>query len=279
MTSIPNGRRILSSALGLTLLLGASGTAAAQSTAARSGSASATMEDSRRFLQIFIEDAAVVENGWIEGQVRYQDLSNDSDLLGIGPILAFSPVDGLEVGGRLSLLDVDFPGNNSESGLGDTTVYGKWQFFRNPVQFAVGAELFLPTGDEEKFLGTGEFDAAVFASVRKNLAEAYVTGHFGFRKNNDARVGGDLGPVIDLDGKTSIFLGGGVMFPLSDRFALSGELTVETERYEDSDSAVALTAGAYWFAGRGFSLRGGIGLGLDDGAPDVEVIFGAAWTF
>jgi len=235
--------------------------------------ARAATPDERRFLQIFFEDAAVVENGWFEAQFRFQNLSGDADALRIGPVFAFSPIDRLEIGGRFDFVDIDF-GATSESGVSDTTVYGKWQFYRNPVQFAVGGELSLPTGDEDNGLGTGEVDPTIFASIRKDLPDVTLTGMFGFRFNNDASIGGGT-----LEGKTSIFLGGGAMFPVQERFSLSGELTIETERYESADSAVELTAGAYWYATDGFTLRGGLGIGLDDGSPDWELIVGAAWHF
>lgn len=241
--------------------------------------------DERRFIQIFIEDAAIVENVWIEGQFRWQDLDDllgrgADDRLAVGPILAFSPIDNLEVGGRFDLVDVDF-GPSSESGISDTTVYAKWQFFRNPIEFSVGGELTLPTGDEDDLLGTGEVDVAVFGAVRKNLAEAYLTGHMGFRVNSDSDVGASVFPggARSLDGKTSIFLGGAAMFPLRERWAVSGELTVETERYEQTDSAVELLAGGYWFASDNLTLRAGVGLGFADASPDLEVVFAIAGHF
>jgi hypothetical protein len=66
---------------------------------------------------------------------------------------------------------------------------------------------------------------------------------------------------------------------MSDRFGLSGELTVETERYEEADSIVELTGGGYWWVSREFTLRGGLGVGLADGAPDWELIISAVWHF
>ncbi|MFQ5669456.1 MAG: hypothetical protein ACE5HD_02925 [Acidobacteriota bacterium] len=243
-------------------------------------SAQATLDDDRRFIQIFIEDAAIVENAWVEGQVRRRDLQGNNDTFEGGPVLAFSPVDRLEVGGRVNLIDADF-GPRSKNGVGDTTVWGKWQIVHNPIQFTVGAELFLPTGDEDDNLGTGEVDAALFAAVRKNLAHAAATGFLGVRSNSDTSVGGNLGPSFlrDRDGKPSVFLGGGILVPASRHFGLSGELTVETERFEKGDSSVEATAGGYWFIAEHVTLRAGLGIGLDDGAPDWEGIFGLAWHF
>ncbi|MFQ5718744.1 MAG: hypothetical protein ACE5IK_04265 [Acidobacteriota bacterium] len=236
--------------------------------------------DEHRFIQIFIEDAAIVENGWVEGQFRWQDLDQFDSRISFGPVVAFSPVDRLEVGGRFDFVNLDF-GRDSESGISDTTVYGKWQIFRNPIEFTIGGELSLPTGDEDDRLGTGEVDAAIFGAVRKNFDEAYVTGHFGFRANQDADVGSNLGPglAVNLDGKASVFLGAAVMIPRGDRWAVSGELTVETERYEQTDSAIEFTVGGYWFAGNNLTFRAGVGLGLADASPDLEVVAGIVGHF
>ena len=236
--------------------------------------------DERRFVQIFMEDAAIVENIWIEGQFRFQDLDGADDSIAFGPIFAISPIDNLEVGGHFAFTDIDF-GKTSESGITDTTVYAKWQFFRNPVQFSVGAEVNLPTGDEDDLLGTGEFDIAVFGAVRKNLDDVILTGHIGLRSNRDADVGASVlpGGEVNRDGKTSIFLGGGAMFPVKKRWAVGGELTVETERYEETDSAVEILASGYWFAQENLTLRAGFGVGLADDSPDFEVVFGLVGHF
>ena len=119
----------------------------------------------------------------------------------------------------------------------------------------------------------------MFGSVRKDLKDVTLTGMLGFRFNNDSTVGADLGTAVRLDGKTSTFLGGGALFPVADKFALSGELKVETERYEQSDAIIEVTAGGYWYATPGVTVRGGLGIGLDDGAPDWELIGAVAWHF
>jgi len=235
--------------------------------------------DDRRFIKIFTYDAAVVENFWIEGQLSFADGQDfgpggDVDSFRIGPVFAWSPIDRLEVGARVDYLDRDIPGGGSNSGLSDTNIYAKWQFFHNPVQFAAGMELSLPTGKEDDGLGTGEFDVALFGSVRKNLEQAYITGYFGIRNNQDATIGG-----ANLDGDTSIFLGGGVMFPINQVFSLSGELRVETERYKQADSFIDLTVGAFWYTTKKTTLRGGLSLGLEDAAPDWELTVGFAWHF
>ena len=42
--------------------------------------------DERRFIQIFMEDAAIVENVWLEAQFRWQDLDGADDSIGFGPV-------------------------------------------------------------------------------------------------------------------------------------------------------------------------------------------------
>ena len=59
---------------------------------------------------------------------------------------------------------------------------------------------------------------------------------------------------------------------------VGGEI-VETERYEQSDSAVDLIGGGYWWVNHKFTLRGGLGLGLADASPDWQLIFSGVWHF
>jgi hypothetical protein len=251
-------------------------------TVKKSSGSNTAAPDDRRFLQIFTYDAAVVENFWIEGKLRaskgYDGAfgQSDFDSLRLGPVFAWSPIDRLEVGARIDYLDRDIPGGGSNSGLSDTNIYAKWQFFHNPVQFAAGMEISLPTGKEDDGLGTGEFDIALFGSVRKNLEQAYITGYFGIRNSQDSTL---FNSPVPLEGDTSIFLGGGVMFPINQVFSLSGELRVETERYKQADSFIDLTVGAFWYTTKKTTLRGGLSLGLEDAAPDYELTVGFAWHF
>jgi hypothetical protein len=234
-------------------------------------SAAAGDAGSSRFLQGFIVDAEVTEGWWFEGQGRVQNFAGNADAFRLGPIVAFTLFDKLEVGGRIDYISID-TSSGSESGASDTTAWAKWQFNRNPVQVTVGGEFNIPTGDDGDGTGTGEFDAGVFVAVRKNLAEAYINGYLGLRENSGATIAGS-----SLNGKSSTFLGGGVIFPATKTLSYSGELTVETERYENTDAMVELTGGVLWDFHERWTLRGGVGFGLDDGSPDWELIFGLAW--
>jgi hypothetical protein len=48
--------------------------------------------------------------------------------------------------------------SDSATGFGDIILRGKWNFYRGAnAQLATRADIWLPTGDESNFLGTGEF--------------------------------------------------------------------------------------------------------------------------
>lgn len=237
-----------------------------------------------RFFQLFVEDAAIVPTQWWEAQVRYVSSGEyrsvnitDSDTLAFSPIVAFALRDALEVGAILSVEDIDYGFNQkSSSGLSDTDIYAKYRIKKEPIDLTFGALATLPTGDEDEGRGTGKLNLEIFGSARKALEKGTViTGILGFRFNRDAT----LLERVDLNAKTSVLLGGGLIYPLTKSLAFSGEITIESERYEGVDSDIRVTPGLQFKAFKNSLLRVGAGVGLSDGAPDFEAIFSYAYTF
>jgi hypothetical protein len=249
-----------------------------------------------RFFQQFFTDAAITSQWW-EAQLRIQQGSvppvQDADGFAIGPVIAVSPWRDVELGGQVFYVDYD-PDNRafeSESGVGDVDVFGKYRIMTDPLQLTFGASLTLPTGSEDDGLGTGELVPAVFAAVRGDLGDIVGVAHLGLRFNKDAEI---LDEQLDLDSKTSTFLGGGLIFPTSDSFSWSVEATVESKRFKDPrfkpkgssssrsvelDADIRLTGGVHWTFSRHNMLRGAAGVGLADGAPDLELIGSYVYSF
>lgn len=260
---------------------------AATSTAS---TAAAGTTDSMRLIQGFFTDAAIA-NQWWEGQIRYQSGAfppiQDADGMRIGGVLAINVFKNVELGGRVAFgdYDLDNPVNrggdsfDGESGATDMDVFAKWRVMDGDIKVAVGGSLTLPTGSEDDGLGTGEVVPAVFGAVRGDLSSGNrgtFTGvaHLGFRVNKDAEIFNQ-----DFDAKTSVFLGAGVLVKLTNTFGWTAELNVETERFEGFDSDIRLTGGAHWDVSKHQTLRGGVGFGLADGAPDFELIGSYVYHF
>jgi len=71
-------------------------------------------------------------------------------------------------------------------------------------------------------------------------------------------------------------VGGAVLAPISEEVTFVGELDIETERLEGADSDVRLTPGIDALLGESAHLRGGLGIGLADGSPDLEAVVSVA---
>jgi len=239
-----------------------------------------------RFFQFFFQDPAIVERQWWGGEFRYQSGAvppiGESDGYRLAPVVAFAPFKNFEVGGTMSWtdynLDDELRVGNSEfsgdSGLSDMLVWGKYRFLNGPTQVSAGAFITLPTGDEEDGLGTGEVNFGFFGGIRVQAAGGYVMGAASVNFWQDAEVFG-----AEINGKTGASLGGGYMYTALEDWAFSGELTVESERYDGFDSDFRVTGGAQYTGMRRSYLRGAVSLGLTDGAPDFEIILGYAFAF
>jgi hypothetical protein len=262
------GRSLLA-ATGFAVVLVLSGAARA------AGAASFTSANDRLF-QAFAEDATVVPNQWWEGSVDYATYEH-VDVTALTLTAAFKPIARLEVGGHVgfgqSSADADL---GDGSGATDLDVWGKWHLGTagGRAEFAVGGLATVPTGDDSAGLGHDAFDLEGFGAMRYRLPEAILTVHAGFRMNGDGHVQG-----YSLDGKTSAFLGAGVIFPLSDKVSLVGEANMESERWKSSDSDFRLLFGANWRPLNRGMIRASVSAGLTDAAPDLRLTAGYAYTF
>jgi hypothetical protein len=261
---MPTIRRLSLCALALTLMV----TLPVAAQAPTSGS-------DRLFLSFF-EDATIIDSQWWEGQIDYADYDDFNTLLVRG-VAAFNPRENLEVGGRVGFGSSDADMGIDGSGATDLDVYGKWHFGARPdgkTEFAAGAIVTVPTGDDSVGLGFDAFALGGFGSMRYRLADAILTGNVGFRMNDDARIFG-----VDIDGELSPFVGLGYIRPLSDEVTFVGELRFESERFDGGSSDVRALGGINLRAFNRGMLRAAVGVGLDDGAPDIQFIVGYAQTF
>jgi len=230
---------------------------------------------SDRLFLAFIEDAAVVEEQWWEGQVEYSEGNTIDSLIARG-VVAFQPWENIEVGGR-----VGFGTSDTSAGLPDGTgatdldVWGKYYFGSGEtVEFSAGSVVRIPTGDDTAGLGEDAFAISGFGAMRKRFSHWVLAVHAGLRYTED---GAQLG--TDLDGQGSTFLGVGALFPLSDRLTVVGEARFESERFDGADNASEVLGGVNWRPGNRGMIRGAVGLGLSDGSPDFRLIASYAVSF
>ena len=261
--------KVMRSALLALVLLTATGPIAAQTT----GGSAPGDRDSRRLLQRFVEDAAILPGGWAEGQLVYSDLPDDASRWSLGTLLAFNVTDQMEAGLRFSFLKVDADPEPEGSGLSDIDLYAKYRFHGGAGRCAAGGLVKVPTAGEEEGLGTGQTDVEGFFACRADLAAVTLAGNLGARYN------GDPDPPLPV-ANASMLAGGALLLPISPQNTFLIEATYESERLEDSGSDARLTLGFQGVAhSPGFGFRGGVALPLSDGAPDYEILFGAVYLF
>lgn len=234
-----------------------------------------------RLVQRPVEDAARAEKAYVEGQFRYQDFEGATAIF-VGSHGALTVGERLEIGGFVGLRSLDPERGGSETGLLDLDLYGR--YVMDPINTdageiltTVGLLASLPTGSEDVLEGT--FDVETFGAGRYVLEGYVVTGNLGIRFNGDYERDLPNGGRLEIPGEVSIFLGTGVLVPVSQAVTMTGEFNLETERLEGSDSVALLTPGIDALMGETLHMRGGLGIGLTDGAPDIELILGLAADF
>jgi hypothetical protein len=233
-----------------------------------------------RLFERFFQDAAVEPFGaWLEMRTFLADLPG-ADAWGVQAIVATAPVEFVELGARLTFVNVDRAGRlnrlgiDDDTGLADVEVAAKLSL---ASALAVGVDLTIPTGDEDKGLGTGETDGSVFLAARIPLhgstgQDAELALHSGVRFNDDATILGR-----SLNGRTSYQLGGGLQWPVAPRVTLLGEVALETERYRGEDEYAVIVGGLSWMLSGRLAMRPALTVGLTDDAPDWRLGVGLAY--
>jgi len=264
----------------LTILVLIAGTVAAQDPAPPpSPSPAPTVTDSRsdRLFLNFLEDAAIVQRQWWEGQLEYTD-GDPIDSVLLRGVVAFQPLASLEVGGRVGFGSTDTPsGYPDGTGATDLDIWGKY-YFATPsgtTEFAAGAVVTVPTGDDTAGLGYDAFALGGFGSMRYNAKRFTLTGKIGLRFNDDGSILGSS----DVDGETSASIGAGVIWPWSQAVGFVGELNYEDGRFDGQDPDTRALAGIQWHLSDRSLLRGSATVGLSDGAPDFQALVGYACIF
>lgn len=239
---------------------------------AASTAASSTGNTDRTFLG-FAEEAAVAQTQWWEGQLEFVGAEQvDASILRL--VAAFQPWKNIEIGGRVGFGSTSASGSNLDgTGGTDLDVWGKYFFEQGDTDFAAGALVTVPTGDDTAGLGADAFDLQLFGSIRHRAAKWIADGQAGVRFNGDGSIAGN-----SYNGDVSMFFGGGVIIPTTDVFSFVGEARFETSRADGGDDDLRILGGIHWRVGPG-TVRAAAAVGLTDGAPDWQILGGYAWTF
>jgi hypothetical protein len=250
--------------------------AAAQDPTPVAAQDSASRVTDRLFLG-FAEEASVAQRQWWEGRLELSDGDSiDSNVL--RGIAAFQPWEDVEMGLNVGFGDTETTGTLPDgSGATDLDFWTKWFLGgdANDTQFAVGGVATIPTGDDNAGLGMDAFSVGGFGSLRYHLPRWTFSGHVGLRASGDAEFLG----LPEFDGETSFQLGLGGIVPLSKSVTLLLETEYEGERFEGGEPDFRALGGINLHGlGRGV-IRAAVTAGLDDGAPDAQLLVGYAAEF
>ncbi len=213
------------------------------------------VKDDVKLFQNFYKDATVTNKFYIDPGVIYQNYENES-VFDIGAQSGFRLVNRFEM--NLGLAFRTYSNGDSETGLSDLRVGGRYQFrgiFSSATAFAAGGFLTLPIGKEEVVQQLFHFGA--FAAMRHALNRGFIlTGSLGidFWDNRDGH-------------DASLHLAIGSIIPVNAKLSIVPELNMNTD-----PDYLNLTGAVDYKLKQSMRLRGGIGLGLDDGAPDFTLL-------
>ena len=164
-------------------------------------------------------------------------------------------------------------GRTTESGIGDTVAsatYGALYDRQSQLGLDLTAKLKLPTGDEQRGLGTGSFDQTLQGELFKTIDRLTVFGALGYTRFGDS-------DVVDL--KNAWHYEVGASHPISATDSVGGTLYGRQRVVEGGSPQRELMA--FWNrrVAKAHRLQAYFLLGLADGSPDVGIGASAMFSF
>lgn len=203
--------------------------------------------------QAFFESPVEIANPYVIGDISFADYDMISSFeLGARGGLLISPK--IQLGSEIGFISLNPDNGDGESGISDLLVQGKYTRMLEKSRVAAGAKITLPIGSED--IGGGNTNFGIFGGIRHPVSpKATINGILGL---NFVEAGDDR--------ETSVMLGfGGTMF-INQKISAVGELNLQTE----FDYAMLSFGMDYQLKEMG-RIRSGLGIGMDDGAPDIQI--------
>ncbi|MBN2103833.1 transporter [bacterium] len=219
-----------------------------------------TGADNVRLFQSYLIDAPIAKTHHVQPGLIY-DTYEGQNVLKIGSYGGFALNKKIELLGSLGFLSISHEHGKGQSGLSDLAVYARYKLSDNKdTQFSTGGMLTLPIGSED--VSQGNFNFGGYGAVRHQLEGGIVI------TGNLALIFYEAGD----DRESSLEIGAGVIYPMDKKFDIVGEMVIKSEF-----DFMMLSAGMDYNMGGG-RVRGALGFGVDDGAPDFEITAGYLLT-
>lgn len=163
-----------------------------------------------------------------------------------------------------------------EAGLSDMTIEAKWRFFeKDGLSLALKPGITIPTGDEQKGLGSGKTAYSLFGIATKESGPWAFHANLGYLRNEYDTQGG----AVDEE-KNLWHLSAATEYSVEKNLRIVGNLGVEKnpDKGATDDPAFALL-GAIYRLTEDFEIDGGIKLGITDPETDTTVLVGVTRRF
>jgi hypothetical protein len=221
--------------------------------------------DEIHLFQTFLRDTPIALTPYGEAVAVYDDYENSTNTF-LGVQGGFPLLDNLEIGAKVGMIYLDPDVGGSETDMSDCMISGRYDiskylsFMPSGSKTAAGAYVTLPIGSED--VGEDNTDYGAFGSLRYPVASrTTLTGVVGV----DWLETRNLLGVKERD--FSLLLGAGAIYSFNDQIHVLAEMTFQSE----GDYMLA-TAGLDYELKIDNRIRAAIGVGLDDGAPDLTMM-------
>jgi hypothetical protein len=225
----------------------------------------AQTEDVHLF-QSFFQDARIAETGYLEGGFQYDSHKNVS-IISVGFQGGYPINQEIEIGMGVDFISWNPDKGDDESGLSDLLVTGKYNFLKKSSTISAGGYITLPVGSED--IGQSNLNFGFFGSIHHLInSDMAIIGNLSLDFYEKKKLKGED------EYKYSLSLGAGLMYALGGKLSLVPELYLKSEN-DDS----LLSCGLDYQLSNSGKLRGAVGLGLDNGVPDLSLMIGYLMKF
>ncbi len=226
------------------------------------------------------EDTGTTPQGGIGLELENNFSNDDSGKQNVTTItLLYGALDWIEVDIIFALLNLRPDPGENEFGFGDIVLFTKIKvlgengYFRQNKflpEIVLEPSVSIPTGDEDKGLGSGSIELGILLAIEKQLLGINCRANIGYFSSND--------PTFDENFEDRFFYGAQIDFPLFiDRLRVGTELTGEFG--ENVGSPLFSLTGLVFEITEYIFFDAGVELGLKDAASAVTVIAGLSFGF
>lgn len=189
------------------------------------------------------------------------------------PTLSYGLTDTIDivVGVPYQRIKVEDGGTAKESGLSDMSIEAKWRFFeKEGLSFAIKPGISIPTGDENKGLGTGKVGYSAYFITTKEMKPVNIHLNLGYIRNENK-----------FDERKNILhasLAG--EYEATEKLKIVANVGTETNPDKASNVSPAFAlAGVVYSITENVSVDAGYKYGLNKPETDNTYLFGVAIKF